>query len=321
MKKVSIALLKIFIPLGLGVFLIWLAYHQLKPEEIERAKNAMFEMNKFYLFLSIFFGIISHASRAWRWKYPIEALGYSPKFWNSFFTVMIGYFSNLGIPRSGEVLRCGLMAKYENMPFNKLVGTVIAERVTDFIILFISIFIALFLQAGIILDFLAKGEDKFSSSKILLLLIVVVGFIVGLIIIKKSNHLVAQKIRVFLSGILEGIKILFTMKQKWLYLGHTLFIWMMYFAMFRITFYALPELNAVPLSGIFTAFVVGGLSITVTNGGIGAYPLGISAVLALYGLADVGYGFGWAVWFAQSAMLISVGLISFILITRYNLKK
>lgn len=321
MKKVSIALLKIFIPLGLGIFLIWLAYNKLKPEEIERAKNAMFEMNKFYLFLSIFFGIISHASRAWRWKYPLEALGYSPKFWNSFFTVMIGYFANLGIPRSGEVLRCGLMAKYENMPFNKLVGTVIAERVADFIILFISILIALFLQADIILDFLAKGEDKFTITKIIIILIGLVVVVVGLVVLKKSNNLVAQKIKVFLSGIVEGIKTIFTMKKKWLYIGHTLFIWVMYFAMFRITFYALPELAAVPLAGIFTAFVVGGLSITVTNGGIGAYPLGISAVLALYGLADVGYGFGWAVWFAQSAMLISVGLISFILIPRYNLKK
>ena len=320
MKKVAIAFLKIFIPLGAGIFLIWLAYNQLKPEEIERAKKAMFEMNKFYLFLSIFFGIISHASRAWRWKYPLEALKYSPKFWNSFFAVMIGYFANLGIPRSGEVLRCGLMTKYEKIPFNKLVGTVIAERVADAIILFISILIALFLQADIILDFLAKGGDKFTPTKISILLIGLVGFILGLLLIKKSQHSIAQKIRVFLTGIVEGIKTIITMKKKWWYMGHTLFIWLMYFAMFRVTFYALPELENIPLSGIFTAFVVGGLSITLTNGGIGAYPLGISAVLAIYGLADIGYGFGWAVWFAQSAMLISIGLISFILIPRYNLQ-
>ena len=143
MKKIIISALKLFVPLGLGIFLIWLAYNKLEPEEIERAKEAIYEMNYFYLFLSVFLGIVSHASRAWRWKYPLEALGYQPKFWNSFFTVMIGYFANLGIPRSGEVLRCGLMAKYENMSFNKLVGTVIAERVADFILLLTSICVAL----------------------------------------------------------------------------------------------------------------------------------------------------------------------------------
>ncbi len=321
MKKVSIAILKIVIPLGLGIFLIWLAYNQLKPEEIQRAKEAIFEMNYFYLIISISLGILSHVSRAWRWKYPLEALGYKPKFWNSFFTVMIGYFANLGIPRSGEVLRCGMMAKYENISFNKLVGTVIAERVADFILLLSSILLALSLQAGLIMDTLAQGREKFTMNKVLILVgIMLIGF-VGLVIIWKSKNPFLLKIRGFISGIFDGIKSIFTMKKKWLYIGHTFFIWFMYFMMFHVTFYALPELRTVPFSGIFTAFVVGGLSITLTNGGIGAYPLGISAVLAIYGLADVGYGFGWAVWVAQSIMLIVAGLISFILISRYNRKK
>ncbi len=321
MKKVSIAILKLVVPLGLGIFLIWLAYHKLEPEQIERAKEAIYEMNYFYLFLSIFLGILSHASRAWRWKYPLEALGYKPRFWNSFFTVMIGYLANLGIPRSGEVLRCGLMSRYENMSFTKLVGTVIAERVADFILLLTSILLAFLLQADLIVETLSHGKNKFTSTNIGILIGIMVIGVVGLIILKKSNNSIILTIKEFIRGILEGIKTIFTMEKKWFYIGHTFFIWIMYFMMFQVTFYALPELSKVPFSGIFTAFVVGGLSIALTNGGIGAYPLGISAVLALYGLADVGYGFGWAVWVAQSAMLVSVGLISFMLIPRFNRKK
>jgi uncharacterized protein (TIRG00374 family) len=321
LKKGLIAVLKIVVPLGLGVFLIWLAYNQLDAEQIETAKSAIYEMKYFYLFLSVFLGILSHASRAWRWKYPLEALGYKPKFWNSFFTVMIGYFANLGIPRSGEVLRCGVMAKYENMPFNKLVGTVIAERVADFILLIASVLLALYLQADVILGLLSEGENKFTPTKIAILLGLIVLFVIGLIILKKSNNSFLLKIKGFIGGILEGVKTIFTMEKKWLFIGHTLFIWVMYYFMFQVTFYALPELGNVPFSGIFTAFIAGGLGIALTNGGIGAYPAAVSLVLAIYGLGDVGYGFGWAVWVAQSGMIISLGLISFILIPRFNRKK
>ena len=318
MKKSVVAILKTVVPLALGIFLIWLAYNKLTPEQIARSKAAIYEMNYFYLALSVALGILSHASRAWRWKYPLEALGYAPRFWNSFFTVMIGYFANLGIPRSGEVLRCGVMAKYENMSFNKLVGTVIAERVADFILLITSICVALLLQADLIMDTLALGKNKFTPMKMMILGGAIVIFILGLMIIRKSENAIIQKIRGFIEGILEGIKTIFTMKKKWAFIGHTVFIWVMYFMMFQVTFYALPELTAVPFSGIFTAFVVGGLSIALTNGGIGAYPLGISVVLALYDLEDIGYGFGWAVWVAQSGMIIIVGLISFIVIPVYN---
>ena len=275
-------------------------------------------MNYFYLLVSMILGVFSHASRAWRWKYPLQALGYQPRFWNSFFTVMIGYFVNLGIPRSGEVLRCGIMSKYENIPFNKLVGTVIAERVADFILLIISIIIAFFLQADLIIDTISQGKEKFTSVNILVLL--GIFFIITLLffILRKLSSKMYAKLRAFVSGVFEGIKTIITMEHKWLFIGHTLFIWLMYYAMFQITFYGLEELAVIPFSGVLPAFVVGGLSIVVTNGGIGAYPLGISAVLAIYGLEDVGYGFGWAVWVAQSSMIILIGLISFILIPRFN---
>ena len=128
MKKFLVPFLKITIPLGLGIFLIWMVYKDLTPQNIDDITFAFEHTNYWFIVLSACFGILSHASRAWRWRYPLKELGYTPQFLNSFYTVMIGYFANMGIPRSGEIMRCGLMAKYEEIPFNKLVGTVIAER-------------------------------------------------------------------------------------------------------------------------------------------------------------------------------------------------
>lgn len=322
MKKYLVPFLKITLPLGLGIFLIWMVYKDLTPKDIADIKLAFSETNYFYIVLSAFFGLLSHASRAWRWKYPLKELGYQPQFLNGFYTVMIGYFANMGIPRSGEIMRCGLMAKYENIPFNKLVGTVIAERVADLLILVSFIFLVIVLQFEKLSAYLVELGimDKFSLQKMLIYfgILLIVG-VAGLMILRKSNNKIILKIKGFLEGIFEGLKTIVTMKDKWLFIGHTIFIWLMYVVMFYVTFYSLPSIENVPFSGIITAFVIGGISITVTNGGIGAYPLGMASVLALYGVAEsTGYAFGWAVWTGQTAMLVLGGLASAILLPRFN---
>lgn len=324
MKKGIIALLKIVIPLGLGVFLIWLVFKDLTDSDIADIKKSFQETNYFFIGLSILFGIFSHMSRAWRWKYPLKKLGYTISFKNSFYTVMVGYFANLGIPRSGEVMRCGLMAKSENIPFNKLVGTVIAERVADLIILVLFIFSVVFIQFETLENYLVElgVVDSFSITKLLIIGVIgLAGMLGAYIVFKRSNNAVILKIRDFLKGIFDGIKTIATMKDKWYFIFHTLFIWFMYFLMFYITFFSLADIQQVPIGGILTAFVIGGISIAATNGGIGAYPLGIASVLALYGVAEnTGYAFGWAVWTAQTLMIVSLGLLSLILISRAQKK-
>lgn len=325
MKKFLVPFLKITIPLGLGVFLIWMVYKDLTPKDIADITTAFKETNYLFIVLSAMVGILSHVSRAWRWRYPLKELGYTPHFLNSFYTVMIGYFANMGIPRSGEIMRCGLMAKYEDIPFNKLVGTVIAERVADLIILVSFILLTVFLQFEKLSSYLVENGimEKFSLQKLIIFgAVAFFGGVVAYIILKKSNNVIIVKIRNFLQGIFEGLKTIVTMKDKWLFIGHTLFIWLMYFVMFYVTFFSLPSIQNVPLSGIFTAFVIGGISITVTNGGIGAYPLGIASVLLLYGVAESqGYAFGWAVWTGQTLMLVIAGLVSAVLLPRFNKKR
>ncbi|MCC7332819.1 MAG: flippase-like domain-containing protein [Flavobacteriales bacterium] len=322
MKKFLIASLKIFIPLGLGLFLIWMVYKDLSPTDIEDIKSAFSEMNYGFIVFSSFIGLLSHISRAWRWKYPLNEMGYNSRFWNSFHTIMIGYFANLGIPRSGEIMRCGLMSKYENIPLTKIIGTVIAERVADLVVLCSLIFLVFLLQLETLSKYAVETGlvDKFSPKKIVFILSVFVLFsFLGLLLLRKSNHKIALKIREIIGGIYEGLKTIFTMKERWWYLAHTLLIWALYLLMFYVTFFSLPAVENIPFTGVLTGFVMGGIAVTVTNGGIGAYPLAVSGVLAIYGISQSqGYAFGWVVWTGQTVMLILAGLLSMLILPRIN---
>ena len=325
MQKNVISILKIILPLGLGLFLIWLVFKDLTPVDIAEIKASFNEINYSFLILSVIFGVISHLSRAWRWKYPLNHLGYQPKLYNSFFSTMIGYLANMGIPRSGELLRCGVMSKYEDIPFNKLVGTVIAERMADLLVLCSFIAMVFFLQIDLLTGYLKEiGFFKqISFTKMFILgaaFFVVV--IVSYLLLKRSKLSFFEKLRKFLSGIKQGLIAILTMPNRGKFILHTIFIWTMYFLMFYITIFSLPEVETLPISGVVTAFVLGGISIAATNGGIGAYPLAISSVLMLYGVDhNIGYAFGWATWIAQTAMIVIVGLISLVLVPKLNEKQ
>ena len=322
MKKSLISILKIGLPLGLGIFLVWYVFSKLSPSDIEDIKNAFANTNYFWIFVSLVLAVLSHVSRAYRWKYTLEPLGIKPKFWNSFFAVMIGYLVNLAIPRLGEMSRCAVMAKYEKQPFNKLFGTVIAERVADSLILLSFILAVVFIQFDVLYGFLESHGiiAKFTGVKlyIILALLFIAGF-VALRLLKKSTIPFFVKIRTAIYGVLEGVGAILKMKDRWKFIFHTLFIWLMYVMMFYVAFLALPDTSHVPISGVITAFVIGGISIAVTNGGIGAYPLGIQQILLLYNIdANTGLAFGWIVWTAQTILIIALGGLSFLLMPVYN---
>lgn len=306
--------------------MVWYYFNSLSGEDISEIKKAFASANYSWILLSLVFAVLSHISRAYRWKYTLAPLGYNPKFLNSFFAVMIAYLVNLAVPRLGELSRCGVLARYENMSFQKLLGTVIAERIADLLILIIVTASVVFLQYDIIKGLL---EDVFAAlgskvpSGLTLVLLLVIGLI-GLIVMLKllnanSTNPFVQKIKSFLRGLSEGIRTIYLMKRKWYFLFHTVFIWLMYLLMFYICFFSLPETSQVPWGGVLTAFVLGGITIVLTNGGIGAYPLAIMGVLLLYGVdKNIGGAFGWIVWTAQTALLIIFGAASFALMPLYN---
>lgn len=322
MKHKIVSVLKVAFPLALGIFLIWIVTRKFTAKDIEEIKDSFRKANYWWILLCIFLGILSHASRAWRWKYTLEPLGIKPKFYNSFFSVMIGYFANMAIPRLGEVSRCAAMARYEKAPFDKLFGTVIAERVADMIILLTLIFAVLFLQFDTLKDLFFNTSLGQKLSGPLFYILIGVCLLLGIVLlrmIKNSSHPFFEKIRQLFGGVFEGIRSILKMKQRVAFIFHTLFIWLMYLLMLWVAFYSLEETASVPFSGVMSCFVMGGITIAATNGGLGAYPLGIQSVLLLYGVAaNAGYAFGWIVWSAQAIMLIGIGILSVILMPVFN---
>jgi len=320
LKKLA-SISKMILPLGIGIFFIYLSYNNTTPEDRENIflhiKNAEY---RFVLFSAVF-GALSHISRAYRWKFLLAPLGYRPRLINSVLAVLIGYVSNLGIPRSGELFRATVMDRFENIPFQKGFGTVIAERLVDLVILLCFISLALILQFDLIWDILAKKSIN-PVQIIIIIVSVVVVFLVLRKFINRSNNPILNKIRLFFAGLWEGIISLKKMEHKWAFIGHTLFIWLMYLAMFYIIKFSIPETASLGLESLIAAFVVGALAISATNGGVGIYPFSVSLVLIAYGISkESSLAFGWIMWTSQTVMVVLFGSLAFFALPLVNRSK
>jgi glycosyltransferase 2 family protein len=251
----------------------------------------------------------------------LEPMGYQSSLSNRFMAVMVAYLANFGIPRSGEVLRAATLTNYENIPFEKGFGTIISERVADLLILMLIIGITVVLQTDELLGYLNAQNIK-PLNTLLFFIGLVITFIIGLTVIKRSNWLPFQKIRKLAKGLLEGMKSILQMKQKWAFLLHTAFIWTMYVFMFSLIQFSIPESANLPFGVIMAAFVVGSFAVSATNGGIGVYPLAVGGVLIFFGVEDhAAEAFGWISWVTQTAVVVIFGGLSFILLPLLNNRK
>ena len=308
--------LKIVLPLALGSFLVW---YSLSDISLEILGNYFKEAKYSFIFLGLFFGILSHLSRAYRWKFMLEPLGFKPKFINSILAVLVGYLVNLAIPRAGEISRATVMTNYEKIPFEKAFGTIVAERIADLIMMLSIVAITLFVQFDFIYDLLTKNFNPLKIS--IGFAVLIVGFYIFTSFVKKATSGFLLKIKTFISGLIEGVTSIFKMKNKWAFIFHTLFIWAMYVAMFWATIPAIEGLN-VPFGGILIGFIAGGFSIAATNGGIGLYPIAVAGALALFDIpTEPATAFGWIMWTAQTAMIIVFGGLAFLFLPIYNKNK
>lgn len=321
MKKSTKKILKIILPLALGVFLIWYSIKNSTPSEREKLLDNITQAHPGWILLSVLFGLLAHISRAYRWKFLMEPMGYKPKFLNSFMAVMVAYLANFGIPRSGEVLRGVTISTYEKIPFEKAFGTIISERIADFIMLLLIIGIAMILQTEYLLIYFEENNiNPFLTIAILFGLLAVGIFILKLI--RRSKHGVILKVKAFAKGLLEGMRSILKMKNKGAFIFHTIFIWVMYILMFYVLAFTIPETAEMPFGVVMMAFVVGSFAISATNGGIGVYPIAIGASLMLFGISkEAGEAFGWITWGTQTLLVILAGGFSFLFLPIFNRQK
>ena len=304
----------------MGIFLIYYSYNQFSEKDIDEIKKHFKNANYYYLNFSIFIAFLGSASRAYRWKYVLDHMGYKTSFANNFMAVSIGYLMNMTVPRSGEISRALVLKKYNDVPFDKGFGSIIAERIIDMIVLLGLIIVAFFVQYDVLKTFVL---DKVPLQNLILLLTIgFVLFITFILLYVYSKMKFILKIKEKIAGLNEGILSIFHMKKKWSYLGHTIFIWFSYIYMFYIGLLVISETNMLPLSAVITSFIVGSVAIAFTNSGFGSYPFLMAKILLFYHISETaGSAFGWIIWTTQMLLLVFLGALSFLLLPILNRSK
>lgn len=341
MKDKIIKGLKIGLPISAGFYLIWLISNQLTPNQKKELFNAFSDANYFIIAITIVFGLISHISRGIRWRFLLDPLGYKPSIQNCYHSVMIGYIINLIFPRAGEASRAGYISKYENIPFNKAFGTIMAERVIDvFMLGFVGVLFLITSYQNIDdliyqiqhhpwLNKPSSNNNDFNITALIgkiITVIIALGFIASVIAFIVNEKL-RNKIKDIIKGFSEGLKTIYTTPKKGLFILHTFIIWFLYVAMFKLALYALPETSSIGIDGALAAFIAGTVGLIFIQGGIGVYPILVGIVLTIY-MGDTvnainpdALAIGWIIWVAQTAIVIFFGSLSLILMPRINAKK
>ena len=327
MKKTAGILLKTVLPLALGVYLIWYFFTSMEPAAKVTFYKALREANYFWIFLSLLLSFCALLSRAYRWKYLLEPMGYKTPFWNRYHAIMIGYIVNLTIPRAGEASRAAMLYRSDGVPFAKSFGTILAERVFDLIMLLAVALLASVIGAGDfwkIKELIQEiGSDPESASKVQIVKWIIVGIFALIFAVVFLVKKIRQKLIGFIKGLVNGVLSVFKTKHPIAFIGHTLFIWILYIVYFAICFFALDETSHVPPTGMLLAFLAGSLGITLTNGGLGIFPIVVGLVIDYYletqygdRFSGIGGALGMIIWSSQTLLIIVLGVISFFLLPK-----
>jgi uncharacterized membrane protein YbhN (UPF0104 family) len=311
----------------LGIALIWWSLHQIPAEEWSKFTLAL-KQSKLWIVFPVFIILgLSHFLRALRWRLIMEPLGYRPSIANTYLAVLIGYLANLAIPRLGEVLKCTLLAKYEHVPAEKIVGTIVAERAFDVISLGIVFLLALGLQFNVIeagwnqLKSQANAPVNDSNEgdwKMYLLIVIGIVLIALFFILRKRIPKIVGSIKNIISGIWEGVMSATKLKQHNLFFLYSFGIWFLYLLATYVGLHATAGTESSFATAI-SCLAYASIGMILTPGGIGAYAYFMAKVLELNGVDyTLGLANGTLQWFSQFLIVIVLGGVSLIILPIIN---
>lgn len=308
---------------------LFLAFKNTDPQQLwDDLKKADYT----YVLLSMLMGYIAIVSRGIRWLLLLEPMGYKAKFWNSIHSVSVLYIVNLAVPRAGELARCTSMNQVEDIPIDKLFGTVLLERVIDFVLLFIvmgAAFVLHFDDFFSLFNLTFTNSDSAAAESSITIKYLFLGgaLVVGLafLIFRKRiiNHPKFAPIRKFIQGVVEGFKTFGQMEKKGAFIAHTLLIWILYFLMVYVVFFSLDTTAHLTLSDGLFIMMAASLGIVVpVPGGWGAYHYFVTMALLVLGIErENGLTFATIVHSSQTLMLLITGIIAFIFLYFERRKK
>lgn len=329
-QKRFLSIIKFLFFLALGIALLWVSTRSLSEEEIIRVKQLIFSADLRLVIPSLLTLVLSHYVRALRWKMMIQPLGYQPATSNVFHAVLTGYFFNLLFPRLGEVMKCSLLARYEKVPVDRLIGTILAERIIDLFCLVAIIILTVLTQMERVKEYTLeivqgiRSKIDFTASDItLFLFFLVVLFLFFRWLNKKYKGFgwMGKFINVF-NGLAEGLTSVRFVSNKMVFMAYTILIWFLYLSSIRIGFWALQETSMLGWKPSLTVLTFGSFAMIATQGGIGAYQLVVQKTLVLYSINQVaGLAFGWLLWSVQTLLLFVMGPFSLFFMYINNKKK
>ena len=311
----------------LGIALIWWSLHQIPAEEWTKFTLAL-KQSKLWIVFPVFIILgLSHFLRALRWRLIMEPLGYQPSIANTYLAVLIGYLANLAIPRLGEVLKCTLLAKYEKVPAEKIVGTIVAERAFDVISLGIVFLMALGLQFNVIEAGWNQLKNQTATPVIdsnegnwKMYLFVGIGILLVtlFLILRKRIPTMVTSIKQIFSGIWEGVMSATKLKQQKLFFVYSFGIWFLYLLATYVGLYATAGTESSFATAI-SCLAYASIGMILTPGGIGAYAYFMAKVLELNGVDyTLGLANGTLQWFSQFLIVIVLGGLSLIILPIIN---
>jgi uncharacterized protein (TIRG00374 family) len=332
MSKSTKSVIQFIVLLGVGILLVWLSFRSVWTEK-DRILESFQTANYFWVGVSILIAFLSHALRAYRWKYLLKPAGYSVKPGNALGAVLVGYFANYGLPRMGEITRCTLVTKYDDVPFEIALGTVITERIVDMLILIIIFFLTLFAQFSQLKDLTATYiynpmVTKFhgvleNPTNFLIFMTFLILFSIGMFLIrKKVTGLLKGKTGDIIRGFGKGLSSVKDIDKKFQFIFLSLAIWASYFYSLYVCFFAFSGTSHLGQSECLVLLLFGTFGVVFSPGGLGAYPAIITALLLYYGVEQISaFSFPWMAWTSQFVLIVCLGVISLILFPVLNKAK
>ncbi|MEO5684566.1 MAG: lysylphosphatidylglycerol synthase transmembrane domain-containing protein [Chitinophagaceae bacterium] len=333
MNKKIISVLQYVLFFGLAAFLVWWSLGKIEHTDWLDIKGAWLRADFWLLIPVVLILLGAHLSRAIRWKILMQPMGYNPSLLNVYCAVLVSYIVNQFVPRLGEVVKCSILTRYEKVPTDKLVGTVVAERAFDLLCLAIIFTITFFSQVDVIGGFASGMLNKIFSSGdnstgvrilnwLLIIAAVVVFFLIIRWLLERFAHIrLIQKIKGIFKNIVHGLTSIRYLKNKSWFIFHTVLIWILYLAAIRVGMAAMNETNIYGIKESLSVLCMGSVGMIATPGGAGAYPLLVQETMMLYGLTEnMGRAFGWLLWLVQFFMVIFFGALCLVLLPLINRK-
>lgn len=342
MRKILLDIARFILFFGVGITILYLVYQnqnkayqaQCALENIPAEQCSLLDkvfsdfqtVDVGILLLVMLFFNLSNIARALRWKIMLDSMGYRVKGSNAFFSVMLSYFANLGLPRIGEVIRATSFAKYESIRIEKLMGTIVLDRLLDLISVLVIVFLALTLEFDLIAGFLKENApDSFTLSEFPWLTLISVFGVIALGVYFFRNRwtkwTIVGKIQRFLLGFWDGLQSIRSIRQPGLFILYSVGIWMMYFLMTYVCFFAFEPTRHLGMTAGLVVFVFGTFGVIIPSpGGMGTFHALAVIALSFYAIqGDDAFSFANILFFSiQIGCTILLGIVSLILMPLTN---